>query len=90
MTRRNGDKERLTGSDRFRTLFENSADAQFLSEGDVFVDCNNAALKMMGCSQKADILGHHPHEFSPNTQPNGQASLDKAREMLALAPILFT
>jgi PAS domain S-box-containing protein len=85
MTRRNGDKERLTGSDRFRTLFENSADAQFLSEGDVFVDCNNAALKMMGCSQKADILGHHPHEFSPNTQPDGQASLDKAREMLALA-----
>ena len=71
--------------DRFRSLFENSADAQFLSEGDIFVDCNSAALRMMGCSRKATILGHYPHEFSPPTQPDGQASLDKAREMLTIA-----
>jgi PAS domain S-box-containing protein len=71
--------------DRFRSLFENSADAQFLSEGDIFVDCNSAALQMMGCSRKAEILGHHPHEFSPPTQPDGRASLDKARQMLTIA-----
>jgi PAS domain S-box-containing protein len=70
---------------RFRTLFENSADAQFLSEGGVFIDCNKAALQMMSCGQKTDILGHHVAEFSSPRQPDGQVSLDEARDMLATA-----
>jgi PAS domain S-box-containing protein len=71
---------------RFRTLFENSADAQFLSEeGGVLIDCNKAALQMMSCSQKTDILGHHVAEFSPQRQLDGQVSLDEAKDMLATA-----
>ena len=78
-------KSFMENEDSFRTLFENSADAQFLSNGDVFMDCNNAALQGMCCSQKADILRRHPNEFSPSNQPDGSASLDKAREMLRVA-----
>ena len=69
--------------DVFRTLFENSVDAQFLSEGDIFIDCNDAALQMMGCSQKDDIVGHQVGESSPRTQPDGRPSVDKAKHMLA-------
>jgi PAS domain S-box-containing protein len=75
----------MENEDRFRTLLENSADAQSLSNGDVFIDCNNAALQMMCFSQKADILGHHSDEFSPSRQPDGSASLDKAGGMLSVA-----
>ena len=34
----------------FRLLFERSADAMLLLDGDVFIDCNPAAVKMFVCS----------------------------------------
>ena len=43
----------MENEDRFQTLFENSAHEQSLSNVDVFIDCNNAALPMMCCSQNA-------------------------------------
>lgn len=62
--------------DPFRTLFEKSADGQFLSKEHVFMNRNDTALQMMCCSQKADILGHRASKFSPPK---------KVREMLGVA-----
>ena len=69
----------------FQTLFEKSADAQFLLDGNVFMDCNDAALQMMRCTRKEELLGRHPDDFSPHTQPDGGPSWDKAKEMVANA-----
>ena len=68
---------------KYRTLFEKSADAILIIEGDKFVDCNQATLKMFGYKNKKDLLDTHPAELSPEIQPDGRNSLEKANEILS-------
>jgi PAS domain S-box-containing protein len=67
------------------TLFEASEDAIFLMDANRFVDCNPVTLRMFGCRTKRDILGETPVRFSPDRQPDGASSADKARELVAAA-----
>jgi PAS domain S-box-containing protein len=69
--------------ERYLGLFENSADGILLMT-DIFEDCNNAALEIFGY-EKNEIIGHHPAEFSPEYQPDGQNSATKANEKIRLA-----
>ncbi len=73
------------GEQRFRDLFELSPDPCLLIDQDRFIECNRAALRILGLSHKNDLVQKHPADFSPPTQPDGRNSLDKATEMLALA-----
>ena len=68
----------------FQSLFENSADAILLLEDGVFIDCNPATVKMMRCDSKAQFLSLHPASLSPQFQPDGQSSLEKANDLLAI------
>lgn len=72
--------ERVVSEERFRVLFEQSSDAIFLldpvTQGGI-VDCNAAALSLLGGSEKADLLGLNPMDFSPEMQPDGQRSSEK-------------
>jgi PAS domain S-box-containing protein len=43
---------------RFRDLFENSPDPCWLIKGSQFVDCNRAALKILGYQTREEILQH--------------------------------
>jgi len=70
---------------KFRLLFEKSTDAMLLLDGDVFVDCNQAAVEMMGCSSKEQLLVFHPDDISPERQPDGQLSSERARDLIATA-----
>jgi PAS domain S-box-containing protein len=72
-------------SDRYRALFEKSADAILIIEGDTFVDCNAAAVEMLRCRDKAAVMQTHPSELSPELQPDGRRSFEKANEMMAIA-----
>lgn len=36
----------------YRTLFESASDAIFMMAGEHFIDCNNAASRMFGCSRE--------------------------------------
>ena len=71
--------------DAYHELFERSADAILVIEGERFVDCNPAAVQMLRCSGKAEVLRLHPWELSPELQPDGQSSFAKAQEMMRLA-----
>ncbi len=75
----------LKGDDPYRELFERSSDAILIIEGDTFVDCNDAAVKMLGYANKAEVLRTHPSQLSPPTQPDGRSSYEKANEMMATA-----
>jgi diguanylate cyclase (GGDEF)-like protein/PAS domain S-box-containing protein len=72
---------------RFRRLFEGSADAMLLldAEAEVFIDCNQAALRMLGMSAREELVGLSPAELSPPTQPDGSLSRDKAQAMMEAA-----
>ncbi|MEM9541559.1 MAG: PAS domain S-box protein [Cyanobacteria bacterium P01_E01_bin.42] len=72
---------------RFREWFEESADAAVILDGGLFVDCNRAAVKMMGCTDKAMLLSLSPVQISPEFQPDGQSSTEKAKKMIETAMI---
>lgn len=71
--------------DPYHELFERSADAILILEGDTFVDCNQAAMDMLGYSTKEELLQLHPSAVSPPRQPDGRNSREKADEIIALA-----
>jgi len=77
---------------KYRTLFEQSADAILIIEEDRFVDCNTATVKMLGYKNKKELLDSHPSELSPKFQPDGRRSFEKANEMLSIAlnPVRLT
>ncbi len=63
---------------RFKNLFEKSTDAIMLLNGGRLIDCNEAAVKLFGYSCKSQIWGLHPAQISPEVQPDGQSSIEKA------------
>ena len=71
--------------DPYRELFERSADAILIIEGETFVDCNDAAVEMLRYSSKEEVLQTHPSELSPPFQPDGRPSFEKANEIIAFA-----
>jgi PAS domain S-box-containing protein len=70
---------------RFRTLFEASADAYLILDRNLFVDCNQATVKMLGATTKEEVLSTHPSQLSPEFQPDGRSSGEKADEMIRIA-----
>jgi diguanylate cyclase (GGDEF)-like protein/PAS domain S-box-containing protein len=70
---------------QFRALFEDTADALLLIEGNRFVECNRAAVAMMRMKTREQLLNTHPWEISPPLQPDGRRSDEKANEMISLA-----
>jgi PAS domain S-box-containing protein len=69
----------------YKTLFENANDAIMIMNQEKFTECNLMTLKMYGCKSKEDIVYHFPWEFSPEFQPDGQRSSDKARGLIEMA-----
>ena len=70
--------------ERFRTLFEQSADASVIVDENRFVECNQAAVALFGYPDKQAFLDLHPADVSPEFQPDGETSYDKAEEALRI------
>ncbi len=71
--------------DKYRILFEKSKDAILIIENQFFSDCNPAAVEMLGYETKAELLDTHPSQLSPQFQPDGRDSFNKAKEMMDIA-----
>ena len=68
---------------KFRALFESSRDAVMILDRDRgFVNCNNATLKVFGCSSADEFIGKQVMDFSPPLQPSGALSADEAEKHL--------
>jgi PAS domain S-box-containing protein/putative nucleotidyltransferase with HDIG domain len=62
---------------KHRLLFESANDSIFIMKGDRFIDCNSKTLEMFACGWE-DIIGKRPQDFSPEYQPDGVPSQEKA------------
>lgn len=71
----------------FRLLFERSADAMTLQDPltGVFLDVNDASVRLTGAPSKAALLGSNPLIISPEHQPDGALSIVKVKEVIQLA-----
>ncbi len=67
------------------TLFETSEDAIFLMDRGRFVNCNPATVQLFRLGSKQDLVGENPVRLSPDHQPDGASSVDKARVLVAAA-----
>ncbi|MBU1344955.1 MAG: PAS domain S-box protein [Proteobacteria bacterium] len=75
----------LENNEKYRILFEKSKDAIFIIEDKTVVDCNPAAVDILGYASKAELLKKHPSELSPDNQPDGKNFFTKSKEMIDLA-----
>lgn len=78
-------KDQKLAEEKLRVIFQYSTDAHLLFDETGIVDCNEAAIKMLRCKNKSDLLSYHPAMFSPEFQPDGRRSDEKSREMDKIA-----
>jgi len=72
-------REIVKSEGTFRFIFECSTDAMLLLDGDRFVDCNPAAVRMFACSDKKQLLSLHPSDISPEKQADGRLSSEQEK-----------
>src|SRR5262245_20739844 len=70
----------------FETLFERSADPIWLYDPQtiMLLDCNQAAVNLLGAPSKQQLLLTRPEEISPEFQPDGLRSAEKAAEIVSI------
>lgn len=69
----------------YEVQFENSSDGILIIEDFKFVRCNRTIVDMLGYQSKEQFLNLHPSDLSPEFQPDGQTSFEKAEKMMAIA-----
>jgi len=69
--------------ERFRKLFEDSAEAILMIENGRFVNGNRAALGMLGMESIEQLRNRLPARLSPRLQPDGQPSESRLEELMA-------
>ncbi|EPY2301692.1 diguanylate cyclase [Clostridium sporogenes] len=65
----------------FRNIFESSSDPILITLDNKIIDCNLAMIELLGYDSKSSILHKNPVQFSPEKQPNGESSKEKALEV---------
>ena len=71
--------------ERFMEAIYSSEDAIILIYDNRFVNCNKATARTLGYKNSDEILNLHLSEISPEFQPDGRRSDEKADEAIALA-----
>ncbi len=69
---------------KFRQLFEKSRDAMSILSRAGFIDCNQALLTLFHASKKSQMFTP-PWKLSPEFQPDGRSSEEKAKELIRSA-----
>ncbi|MCP3933415.1 MAG: response regulator [Bacteroidetes bacterium] len=79
------EQERINNKSLFLKLFHSSEDAMLLINETQFVDCNMAAVRLLGYSSEQKLLHLHPSEVSPPYQGDGEKSVTKALREVKIA-----
>jgi PAS domain S-box-containing protein len=84
LERQKAEEQKQKSQALFKTMFESSGDAIWTMSNDIIVDCNRTAEVMLGTTRDK-INGKSVLAFSPERQPDGQLSAQKAEGMVAAA-----
>ncbi|GAB2864882.1 sensor histidine kinase [Hymenobacter ruber] len=68
---------------RFRKLFSESYTAVVLLQGYQVVDCNAAALRLLGTADRQQLVGQPAWAHAPERQPDGRRTVDLIQEAMA-------
>lgn len=77
--------EGRAAQDKFRILFEHSANANLLLDETGIIDCNPACVELLRCGKKEALLGRNMADLSPERQPDGARSAEKLAALHARA-----
>lgn len=71
-----------TNNDYYLAFFEHAAETAMLMEGHHIIDVNQAAVEAYELESKEQFSVIHPSQMSPQYQPDGQTSFEKANKMM--------
>ncbi len=73
--------EQLREREIFRAVFESSSDGLLIGDRDGVIDCNPAALRILGLADRTELVGRSAASFSPPRQPDGEESIAKSKRL---------
>ncbi len=79
-----GERLLKESEEKFRRLFETINHPIFLMERESILDCNPAS-EVVFKTERANIIGKTPFDFSPEYQPDGESSSEKGKHYIILA-----
>lgn len=83
--RRQAEEALRENEEKFHTLYESSRDAIIMAiPGGGYVGGNQAAIELFGCRDEHEFITLSPDSTSPEFQPDGSRSVDRAREVTQL------
>ncbi len=80
-------REKYEAEHKYRKLFESSRDALMILAPPSwkFTSCNPTTVKMFAVEDEAEFTSLGPWQLSPDVQPDGRPSAEKAKEMIETA-----
>ncbi|HRE55647.1 MAG TPA: EAL domain-containing protein [Candidatus Competibacter sp.] len=66
----------------FRSVFEEASDGALLLDDGHIIDCNEQAMALLGVASREQIIASRPETFSPDRQPDGRLSSEKAQDLI--------
>ena len=73
--------QRRISDERFRVIFEASTEPHMLVDAEGVVDCNRAAVEMLGYRDKSEIVNQPLTKFWPERQADGRTTAEHAKEL---------
>lgn len=83
--RRRAEHALRESEERFRTLFQKSADAMLILGKHGALECNRAAIELLRAPGREALLGTTPLDLAPARQPNGRDSTEMGDAMVERA-----
>lgn len=83
-SRKELEKALRENEEKYYVLFEDSPDAYLIIENGVVIECNKKSIEYF-IVEKSELIGKTPAYYSPEFQPDGRNSGEKAQELINFA-----
>ncbi len=81
--RKRGERALRESEAKFRAIFEGSIQGVVLQDESGIREVNPAAIRILGRQSAAELIGRHPGDLAPATQPGGEPSAAMAARHIA-------